>query len=112
VLLKKNSYGLVGEIEEERLLRLQCESDAGDSVSALVGFNRMTGELIEERKQIILNELQSKKLSSLALADILEVSQRTTRRYLSDLLDAGLIIQTGSFGPTVRYSVPANGDKR
>jgi len=107
-LTKKELARLVTELDQERELFKQCEIRAGGSSAAFDEFNRQNREIIQKRKDQILVSLSQKKLSSAAVADLLEVSQRTARRYLQELIEAEKVVQVGSFGPSVRYSLGGN----
>jgi len=94
------------EVQEELLLKQQCEERCPDRASAFEEFNQAVQELIETRKEKILKQLKSEELNSAAVAELLEVSQRTAARYLSELHAAGEIAQHGS-GRRIRYALPS-----
>ncbi|MEK7619128.1 MAG: HTH domain-containing protein [Patescibacteria group bacterium] len=94
---------LESEIDEERGLLRACEIE---SSSPLAEFTRRMRVLMEQRKSRILSVIVKKEdegVTSADVAQLLSLSRRSARRYLSELVGAGAIVQTATSGPLTRY---------
>lgn len=111
IRLKQNLHRKDQELDETHDILRTCkqELDAlGRDTGSIERINRRLQRQSDERKQLILAELEHRSsISSSEAADILGVSNRTARRYLSDLQEAGSIEQSSESGPATRYCLPS-----
>lgn len=77
--------------------------------TGLDGLNQRQQQRVDSRKQTILETLeQQTTLSSGHVADMFDVTGRTARRYLSELVEEGRIVQSRESGPATTYHLPRN----
>lgn len=77
--------------------------------TGLDGLNQRQQQRVDSRKQTILETLeQETTLSSGHVADMFDVTGRTARRYLSELVEEGRIVQSRESGPATTYHLPRN----
>ena len=81
-----------------------CELEA--DLHNLSDFNDQAGARKEERKQHVLSWLRAgETLQSSEIARRLGISTRTARNYLTELEEAGVVLQRGDFGRDVVYQI-------
>ena len=95
----------IKELRRE-IKRIEHEKEEEEKIAfGIEEFNHRMREVIEVRKQKILEMLAESDLNSTAVAEKLEISCRTARRYLTELVEERKIIQIASLGPAVRYTL-------
>ena len=75
-----------------------------EQVNNLEGFNQQMQQVKEERKAKIVSWLQTDgQLQNSDIADRLDISERTVRNYMTELVEAGLVTQSDETGRGVFY---------
>lgn len=94
----------VSELEKD-LRRTRRELEEEEEIAGgFEEFNQRMREIIESRKEEILEVLQDTEyIQNNDVADMFEVSSATAHRYLTELVEEGRIEQIGEAGRSVHY---------
>ena len=90
--------------ECRRLEKELCEWE--EQANAFADYNDRQQAVRETRKQAIVSWLrEGGRLQSGEIADRYDISTRTVRRYMTELVEAGLVTQSDEIGRGVFYQI-------